>query len=398
MRVRSKLLAIALVVGSVGAAAWSNAPGAGASAPRPIGRAIFDPPIARSATERAALAKIGAAGTTVPQFAYTVTTGGHTYKGKIVGKDPTVHQATPATTIKTELIPVSIQFGSGGPVNDPTVANTCDATSALTRTQKSPIFVKQTYSSGGLPLGTGQYVDIVERAQYYKYTKPSGINPGYHVTLSVTTLPKQSVLATGSAEHVYGAVCGHVLGGIDFTTWRNYVKSTLIPSLASKGVGSTTFPLFLFENTVLFQGNPNSCCILGYHDSFINSAGHQQTYGVAMYDNSNQFTGVADVSALSHEVSEWLNDPSGVNPTPAWGNIGQVNGCQSNFETGDPLSGHVLTDTLNAKTYHVQELAYFAWFYHLSPSPSLHGTYSFQGAGNGRFTGFAKACPPGGTN
>ena len=27
------------------------------------------------------------------------------------------------------------------------------------------------------------------------------------------------------------------------------------------------------------------------------------------------------------------------NPTPKWGHIGQVSGCQSNLEVGDPLSG-----------------------------------------------------------
>ncbi len=113
-----------------------------------------------------------------------------------------------------------------------------------------------------------------------------------------------------------------------------------------------------------------------------------------MYDNTGAFSGSNDVSALTHEISEWMNDPSGVNPTPAWGNIGQVSGCQNNYETGDPLSGHVMNVSLSSHTYHVQELAYFWWFYHAAaPTPAVHGTYSFALANNGRFTTFAAPCP-----
>ncbi len=42
--------------------------------------------------------------------------------------------------------------------------------------------------------------------------------------------------------------------------------------------------------------------------------------------------GVSDVSALSHEVGEWMDDPNVVNPTKPWGNVGQVQGhCQNNY-------------------------------------------------------------------
>ncbi len=67
-------------------------------------------------------------------------------------------------------------------------------------------------------------------------------------------------------------------------------------------------------------------------------------------------------------MAEWQNDPSTVNPTPAWGHIGQVTGCQSNLEVGDPLSGTSTTIKLGGFTYHPQELAFFSWFYHQKPS------------------------------
>jgi hypothetical protein len=57
------------------------------------------------------------------------------------------------------------------------------------------------------------------------------------------------------------------------------------------------------------------------------------------WDTTGDFGGTADGSVSSHEIAEWMNDPLGNNPTPAWGNSGQVSGCQRNFEVGDPLSG-----------------------------------------------------------
>ena len=115
--------------------------------------------------------------------------------------------------------------------------------------------------------------------------------------------------------------------------------------------------------------------MLGYHNSLNTSAGAAQTYGLSMYDNSGEFTGSSDISALSHEVGEWQNDPNTVNPTPAWGHIGQVSGCQSNLEVGDPLSGTTFSDALGGFTYHPQELAFFSWFYHQRPSLGVNGWY-----------------------
>ena len=84
-------------------------------------------------------------------------------------------------------------------------------------------------------------------------------------------------------------------------------------------------------------------------------------------------TGVSggDVSTLAHEIGEAINDPPGTNPTPVWGNIGQVlGGCQNNFEVGDPLSPGFGTPTNEfvvaggvIPQYHLQELAFYSWFY-----------------------------------
>ena len=65
-------------------------------------------------------------------------------------------------------------------------------------------------------------------------------------------------------------------------------------------------------------------------------------------------------------MAQAMNDPTGTNATPSWGNIGQVSGCHTNsfFEVGDPLSGTEYPPiTVNGHTYHLQEMALFDWFF-----------------------------------
>ena len=89
-----------------------------------------------------------------------------------------------------------------------------------------------------------------------------------------------------------------------------------------------------------------------------------------------------------------MNDPLGNNPTPVWGGIGQVGGCQSNLEIGRSVErDHLPAVTISSFTYHLQELAFFSWFYG-GPSLGVDGKFS----NNGTFAGDAKMRPPGGTN
>ncbi|MHB8107959.1 MAG: hypothetical protein ACYDH4_11125 [Candidatus Cryosericum sp.] len=177
-------------------------------------------------------------------------------------------------------------------------------------------------------------------------------------------------------------------GATDLNWLDPFLQSTVIPSLASKGVGPSTLPIFVLHNFVEYISTTTDCCVLGYHNDY-SAAGGIQTYGLGMYDNSGAFSGSSDISALSHEIGEWQNDPYTTNPTPSRGNIGQVIGCQNNLEVGDPLSGTTFPDTVGGFTYHPQEPAFFSWFYHQSPSLGVNGWYSDQGI----FTTYAAACP-----
>jgi hypothetical protein len=327
--------------------------------------------------------------TSVRRFSRNVTDGGSTFHVTMVGKNPFVAHTAPSTTVKTFLVPVKIILPNGDTF-DPTVTTPCDSqASALTRTMQSPVVVSKAYSLGGTALGTGQYTDIFRRAEFFKQTSPTRINPGYHVKLNTATLPELTVQVPSSAaaEFTTTTACGEKTGAIKIGFWDSLVTGTLLPSLRAQGVTETTLPIFELRDVVMFAGTPSSCCIFGYH-AFTDTAAGRQTYATADYESSNRFAGVRDVSVLSHEVGEWLDDPFGDNPTKPWGNIGQVSGCQDNLEVGDPLTGINVPTATSGHTYHPQELAFFSWFYHSHPSLGVNGLFS----NNGTFTTAAAAC------
>jgi hypothetical protein len=350
---------------------------------------IFDHRFARTASfatdARGAVAMPG-----VTSFKAKVKDGKKTFTYVMVGKNPAKGLANPSADIPTYLVPISVVLPNADTF-DPTVTDACDtALPAITRVEQSPMFASRKYTWGGTKVGTGQYIDAFRRAEFWKYTKRKGVSPDYHVNLSpVTTVDPITVPvpAPDAAESTSAGPCGEFFGGIEINWWDNYVRTTLLPGLAGDGVDPTTFPIFVFRNVVLYDTSPSNCCILGYH-SAKNTASGVQTYGISDYDTGRFFKHVDDASVLAHEVGEWMDDPLGNNPTRPWGHIGQVSGCQGNLEVGDPLSGNEFTAKTSGYLYHVQQLAFFSWFYHQKPSLGVNGWYSNQG----KFKKPAKVC------
>jgi hypothetical protein len=169
------------------------------------------------------------------------------------------------------------------------------------------------------------------------------------------------------------ARCGRI-GLIDFPSLESFLHTQIFPQFARLGITPTSFPLFLFTNVVVIDGESVD---LGYHSSFSTSKGIQ-TYGVAEYDTSQTDPTVRDVSVLSHEIAEWYDDPYVNNLTPPWGHVGQIAGCYPLLEVGDPLSGMPLFEITmpNGVAYHPQETAYFSWFFAQAQSYGSGGYYS----------------------
>lgn len=383
---RSTLSTIS-VAGAAAALALTAAGPAPASTRVPAirtGHALYDVGVHTNVT-RAQADAAALSSTTFKQYKATVKVGTTSYTYVIAGKNPAKQVTNPSSTIKMELVPLIMKFSNGDTWN-PTKTDSCDSgATPLARVQKSPLFVKQNWTWGGTAIGSAQVTDAFQRAEFWKYAKPTGINPTYNVNMSWTTHSAITVNVPLADEATGTTGCGNkLLGATDINWLDSHLQSTVIPSL---GVGPNVVPIFLVHNFVEYITTTSNCCVLGYHNAY-NTAAGVQTYGLSIYDNSGDFSGSSDISALTHELGEWQNDPYTNNPTPSWGNIGQVSGCQTNLEVGDPLSGTTFTDSLNGFTYHPQELAFFSWFYHQSPSLGVNGWYSDQGT----FTSYAAPC------
>jgi hypothetical protein len=311
---------------------------------------------------------------------------GKTYGFTMVGQNPFAGGAG-TTTVSVQVIPVIVTVAGSGDVYDPTVANAgCGETvSPVTGMLTGPLMTRHRWYAGGQYVGTDQYIGAQMREEFWSAANRFGASPAYHVHFSGSEPALVRTTFTGGTE-VSPGTCSN-MEEFPMSTWDSVLRSQVIPQLASFGVSSTTFPLFLFKN-VVFLDNNNNCCIYGWHNAFT-SGGNTQTYGLADYSTDGRLGGTTDLAGPSHEMGEWANDPFGNNPTPLWGHIGQQQNCQNNLEVGDPLSGTafaVRPPRAGGPTYHLQELAFFGWFY--DDNIGVNGWYSSRGT----FTSGATLC------
>jgi hypothetical protein len=271
---------------------------------------------------------------------------------------------------------------SNGLVTDGTKPSCGETTSVVDRFFNSPLLNDQDFTSNGVSVGDREYVDAFQTAEF----TGSGYSSKWRTNF-VYALPKKTYYiitikvpaADGHAVAVDG--CANPFGYLNLN-WTDTEVQYWIQKL---GFSHTLVPFNLFNNTVMYTVNKNnttSCCVIGYHSAYGTST-YNQVYGVGSYVEAGLFSGLEDIGALSHEMAELTNDPFVNNATPSWGHIGQVGGCQGNFEVGDPLSGTEWTDTFNGFNYHLQDLAFIAWFYrlgsHTHSEIGTDGKFSFRG-------------------
>ena len=330
------------------------------------------------------------------------------YTGVMVGASPFTRSGNKNVSVATYVIPVIIvtnriatninfQTGhiatkAGETTFDPTVANACLSEPnnvPSTLFAESPILNAAEFSFGSVSMGTTEYSDAFQRGNFWEALGKSGIRNSYHTKLSpvkfldpilIKVPPSYGLAATDPLLFGPPAICPP-FGIVDINWFDAYVHDTVLPALASQGVDPSNFPFFQFSNVVMASPvtDYNSCCIAGYHSY---TGLPIQTYGEGDFDSSNFFvsTALQDTGVLSHEVDEWMDDPFIDNLVPAWGHVGQQTGCQNNLEVGDPLTGteYPAVTMSNGFTYHLQELAFFSWFFG-APSIAVNGWYSDNG-------------------
>lgn len=330
----------------------------------------------KNAKSKQQLAQAGLAGTTVPTTAYSVTAGqnGQSYTFSLVGGNVTAGSST--TNVSGPVVGLIVTFTGTGDVYNPTTVNSgCGETvSAMNGLLNGAELTHRNWYAGSTFVGHTQYMDALQREEFWSWTRPGGTSPNYHVFLNGSN-PTNATYSINAPEASPGTC--NALGEIDLGTFDSAVQSFL-----NGRFGSTTVPIILLKNVVLTQNGGATCCILGYHSAFTDSSGNTQTYSVGDYITDGQFgSNVTDLVALSHEIAEWANDPFVNNPTPSWGHTGQVSGCQGNLEVGDPLSGTTFgvppTTPGGGPTYHLQDLAFFGWFYDFNSG--VNGWYSTRG-------------------
>jgi len=293
---------------------------------------------------------------TVTHWSGTLSPGGTAFT--MVGTDPATTNSP--TTVTAFVIPVRI-------VISPTPTGIFDPThvlpngrSVIQNTMLSPIFSSGIdFVQGGVDLGNTQYIDAFQRGNFWSNVST---NTNYHVLLNPVVLPEVTISApTGKIGTEFGARVALV----DINTFDAKLQQIIS---GNTQITPDSFVIALTYDTYLTSGG---CCIGGYHSAF-GSATAPQTYSHFTYiDKVGAFS--QDVSALSHEVGEWMDDPFVNNP-----------GCGGLLENGDPLEGLAnfggVPYTLNGFTYNLQDLVFLQYFGQ-SPSTSVNGWFSFQNAG-----------------
>lgn len=316
----------------------------------------------------------------------------NTWYYDMVGKAP---QNGGTTVINAPVVPVEVKLldwdGSIRVVDGKKMISS--PSKFVTPTLKSPVF--QTHKFTSSPTAT-QVTDAVQRAEFYNVMKAD-----WHTLLNSSVKRPRSISVPRGlyffARNADGTCCAFIL--VDVNEFVNLLfptvpTDTTTPIGAAENAGDITtkdISTFLFPNTYLYFGDPNNCCVLGFHTYDFEpgdpSNGNRERRYVVNYSSwiSPGLFGAAfvDITALSHEIAETYNDPfvasDGVHGiTPWW--LSPNGNCQDNMEDGDVIEGlprATYPVAMNGMTYHPQNEALLQWFEFQSPSTALGNAYSY---------------------
>jgi hypothetical protein len=300
----------------------------------------------------------------VPNWAGSVVHDGKVYPYFMVG----THPATGIPSrVDVNLIPVRIVMGNG---------ETFDGARNVESSLASPVFGNFDYRTGN-----GQFVDAVQRATFWN-AMPADKHV-WHLRMRPKVHDKTVLRVPDDFGAILQLRSGQRLAVVDF----NYILYSLEVMMADRA-DFGAFDLVLLHNVVLANNiaDLGTCCTIGFH-TFTNEFRDGQlenvkTWGFASWLDEGIFrnTNIADIASLSHELSEWANDPFVGNAVPPWSISGRPP-CSPLLEVADPLVGvsTPVTSPDNRFTYHPQTVALLQWFARASPSDAIDDAYSFPG-------------------
>ncbi len=296
---------------------------------------------------------------------FTDLTGKHV-SYVMVGTNPMTTNTS--TTVPVYIVPIKMVYGrlNGNMTFDPVAHILPNGRSVVQNTTASPLFVGSlNFTQGGTNLGTTQYIDAYQRGNFWSSVST---NSNYHMLLGTPTVLTEQTI---NVSAVQGRVMNNPFGSGKVGTMSINAFDSKLQSFISgfAQINPGVLPIFITNDIYLTQSG--SCCIGGYHSANgANPTG--QTYAYATYEDvAGSFS--QDVSALSHEIGEWTDDPF----------VNNAVNCTDNsiMENGDPLEGEANFGgyhyTLGGFTYNLQSLVFIGYF-GAPRSTSVNSWLSFQ--------------------
>jgi len=347
---------------------------------------------------------------------------GVTYGYNMVGADPNnCKGAACSATIIADIIPINVVVDgvtfSGEDVTAPTLAspvftlNDFGSTPAATAAGSFPNAPALIRGAGGLLSQDDagellQLQDATMRAQFNQ----TGSSP-YHLKLSPVMHDAVTIVVPSAQGVLLKSGRGVIFADVNNHWWGNRIQN-LVGSLGY--VDPTHLAIFLTHDLVNFEGkNPLNCCVIGFHgiiSQSINGNGNQpvQTFAWASYMTAGIYArpdggtdwALQDIHPLSHEISEWADDPFINNSVEPWLTpTAPQYGCSGLLETGDPVvaigfamgtntfeQGPNPDGTQSADGfYHPEDEVHLPWFMRLAPNDVSEPTQT-SSTNVGRYT------------
>jgi hypothetical protein len=286
-----------------------------------------------------------------------------TYKYNMVGTTPSTGTST---TIPVFIIPVKLSYvTSTGTTSFTPQTKLSNGQTVIQNTIASPVFASGVdFTSNGVDMGITQYIDAFQRGNFWGQVS---LATGYHLLLGTPRVMPALSLTVPTADGKIATEFGVKVGLADIN-WFDAQLQSYITSHTQ--IVPNSLPIFVTYDAYLTSGG---CCIGGYHNA-MGSISAPQAYAHFTYINHpGAFS--QDVSALSHEVGEWADDPLVVNTN------GNTVACGI-LEDGDPEEGFTnyggFPYTLGGFTYNLQDLTFLPYF-GAPTSTSVGSSLTFQG-------------------
>jgi hypothetical protein len=364
---------------------------------------------------------------TIPHwFGQTVDPhNGVTYGYNMVGADPNNCSGSAcSTTIEADITPIIVNIDgltfSGSDVLQATLDSPQFATNDYGSTPfataagsfpQAPALIRGpggvlSQGDAGVPL---QLEDATMRAQFNK----TGAGSNYHLILHPNVLPAVTINVPNNQGVLLQSGRGVIFADISISWWAAQIQNL------ETSADPTHLPIYLTNNVLLHIGsNVFNCCVIGFHGTRAsgngggsnNSNGNAkvQTFawaswvqpGIYARPNGGTDWALQDIHALSHEISEWADDPFVNNTVEPWLTpTAPQYGCTGILETGDPVvaigfamgtntfeQGPNPNGTQSADGYyHPEDETFLPWFMRTAPNLVSEPTQSAS-ANVGRYT------------